>query len=154
MLDYIIIAHIKICIQLAMLSSQGSSTLPIGTILPYVGALADIPHGWALCDGSNGTPNLTGRFLQGWGWDNFNLHSVGDYIQAGLPNITGHIGTEGIGASGAFYKSKNQTSGDTSVGGDTDDIYYFNASLCSPIYGRSNTVQPASYTVYYIMRIS
>ena len=38
--------------------------MPVGTILPYVGELADIPRGWALCDGSNGTPDLTGRFLE------------------------------------------------------------------------------------------
>ena len=32
--------------------SQGSNTLPVGTILPYIGALEKIPHGWALCDGT------------------------------------------------------------------------------------------------------
>ena len=45
------------------LSSQGGSTLPIGTILPYIGALNKVPYGWFLCDGSNGTPDLRDRFL-------------------------------------------------------------------------------------------
>ena len=36
-----------------------------------------------------------------------------------------------------------------------DFLYKSNvdASNCNPIYGNSNTVQPASYTVYYIMKI-
>lgn len=29
----------------------------------------------------------------------------------------------------------------------------FNASWSSPVYGNSDTVQPKSYTVYYIMRV-
>ena len=38
---------------------------PIGTIKLYVGALADIPSGWYVCDGSNGTPDLRGYFILG-----------------------------------------------------------------------------------------
>jgi len=44
---------------------------PIGTITLWSGALVDIPLGWALCDGTNGTPDLTDRFIvgagSGWG---------------------------------------------------------------------------------------
>lgn len=35
---------------------------PIGTIKMWNGTIAAIPAGWNLCDGSNGTPNWTGRF--------------------------------------------------------------------------------------------
>lgn len=31
----------------------------------WSGAFADVPSGWALCDGSNGTPDLTDRFILG-----------------------------------------------------------------------------------------
>jgi microcystin-dependent protein len=34
-------------------------------ILAWSGSLSDIPTGWALCNGSNGTPNLSGRFILG-----------------------------------------------------------------------------------------
>ena len=34
-----------------------------------------------------------------------------------------------------------------------DTYFSFNASLSNPIYGASDTVQPKSYTVYYIMRV-
>ncbi|MEY0300757.1 MAG: hypothetical protein ACQEWL_00370 [Pseudomonadota bacterium] len=37
--------------------------LPIGTIIMFHGV--NIPNGWLLCDGKNGTPNLVGRFILG-----------------------------------------------------------------------------------------
>jgi hypothetical protein len=41
--------------------------LPKGCVIAWSGALAEIPYGWALCDGSNGRPDLTGRFIVGTG---------------------------------------------------------------------------------------
>lgn len=37
--------------------------LPKGIIVAWTGSTA--PTGWAICDGQNGTPNLTGRFILG-----------------------------------------------------------------------------------------
>jgi hypothetical protein len=37
--------------------------IPIGLIALWSGAVATIPANWALCDGTNGTPNLTDRFI-------------------------------------------------------------------------------------------
>ncbi len=37
-----------------------------GQICLYYGRVADIPSGWVLCDGKNGTPNLVGKFAIGW----------------------------------------------------------------------------------------
>lgn len=38
---------------------------PVGTIGIWLGSLSSIPLGWALCDGTAGTPNLVGRFIKG-----------------------------------------------------------------------------------------
>jgi len=38
-----------------------------GMIVLWSGAIVDIPSGWALCDGNNGTPNLRNRFVVGAG---------------------------------------------------------------------------------------
>lgn len=40
---------------------------PVGTIVVWSGTVEDIPTGWALCDGTNGTPDLRGRFVLGTG---------------------------------------------------------------------------------------
>ena len=37
--------------------------IPSGVILLWHGAIVDIPTGWFLCDGNNGTPNLRNRFI-------------------------------------------------------------------------------------------
>lgn len=36
-----------------------------GLICAWSGAIADIPPGWALCDGRNGTPDLRDKFVVG-----------------------------------------------------------------------------------------
>lgn len=88
-------------------------------------------------------------------------NTAGIFIEAGLPNITGIFSSEanvwGVTGSalsaGAFYFVRSNR-GHLASGIDpgNNDIY-FDASRCSSIYGRSETVQPAAYTVYYIMRI-
>ena len=39
--------------------------IPKGTIVIWSGSKTEIPYGWVLCDGTNGTPNLGGRFVLG-----------------------------------------------------------------------------------------
>ena len=43
------------------------SPIPCGTIVMWSGKPEDIPVGWFICDGSNGTPDLRGRFILGSG---------------------------------------------------------------------------------------
>ena len=37
--------------------------MPIGSIIMFNGKAEEIPSGWAICDGTNGTPNLIDRFI-------------------------------------------------------------------------------------------
>jgi len=41
--------------------------VPKGGIIMWSGSVASIPEGWALCDGTNGTPDLRDRFVVGAG---------------------------------------------------------------------------------------
>lgn len=41
--------------------------VPLGFIIIWSGSQASIPSGWQLCDGSNGTPDLRGKFVVGAG---------------------------------------------------------------------------------------
>jgi len=47
--------------------SSSGATIPTGLISMWSGSIGSIPSGWLLCDGSNGTPNLTDRFIIGAG---------------------------------------------------------------------------------------
>lgn len=42
------------------------SLVPAGVVVMWSGAVGSIPTGWALCDGTNGTPDLRGRFIVGY----------------------------------------------------------------------------------------
>ena len=54
--------------------SGGGGGVPKGTIVIWSGAATEIPSGWAICDGQNGTPDLRDRFVLGAGTN----HSVGE----------------------------------------------------------------------------
>jgi len=43
------------------------SQLPRGVIVMWSGSVEEIPEGWSLCDGTNGTPDLRDRFVVGAG---------------------------------------------------------------------------------------
>jgi microcystin-dependent protein len=54
-----------------------SAALPQGCIVLWSGILGDIPGGWALCDGQNGTPDLRDRFVMGAGGSTGNALATG-----------------------------------------------------------------------------
>lgn len=49
-----------------------TSAVPNGFIGMWAGTIATIPSGWALCDGTNGTPDLRSRFIIGASTNQFN----------------------------------------------------------------------------------
>ena len=150
------------------------SGVPIGTVIAWAGSKAPTTNGtWLECNGQScaGYPALTailgkstvpdyrGRFLE-------TDSTAGTVKEAGLPNITGILGSDPFsdnpscepitsadsnfsGAframnfhqyySGSSYFSKPSNCAPGSI--------LFDASLSSPIYGGSTTVQVASVTV-------
>ena len=101
-------------------------------------------------------PNWTDRMLQ------FASDNVGQGISAGLPNITGTFSH--LSANGYANMAEKAYSGAFSVGptkrgcmadqaeGNNEKGTHFNASKSNPIYGRSNTVQPAAIKLIPIIR--
>jgi hypothetical protein len=75
--DYLIISFIVTVVVIFIIyyirkyhhSKESYSSFPSGTIIIWVppGGTAPLspPSGWAVCDGTNGTPDLRGRFLLG-----------------------------------------------------------------------------------------
>lgn len=64
-----------------------------GMIINWWGTLPNIPVGWALCDGTNGTPDLRGKFVAGAGGA-IASGTAGGFADAFLPSHT-HTGTSG-----------------------------------------------------------
>lgn len=49
---------------LGAIENAGASDVEERTIALWIGIVSGIPHGWALCDGRNNTPNLLGRYIK------------------------------------------------------------------------------------------
>lgn len=79
--------------------------------------------------------------------------TVGKYVPAGVPNITGAIANTtwfytGTGSSGAFTDSPNSNYAQTTTGTGSGTKYTLDASRSSSVYGNSNTVQPPATQMY------
>lgn len=120
---------------------------------------------------SNVLPDLRGKVLEMYGKTSktFRLDGasanisgltvIGQSIQSGLPNITGssngwRFARDTPSNSGAFYTGSTGTNTDGWSGLNGSNVHrlYIDASRSSAVYNRSNTVQPESYVVNYIIK--
>ena len=140
-------------------AEQKISGVPIGTVIAWASSKNPSDGTWLECNGQScaayselsavlgktTVPDYRGRFLEG--------NSVaGTVKEAGLPNITGSFIAVYYGnpVSGAF---KSEFGGHTKNRSDSDgQKISLDASLSSPIYGKSDTVQPPSVTVRYFIK--
>ena len=115
---------------MAELDDAKQHHVPTGAIMMWSGAIDNIPTGWALCNGQNGTPDLRGRFIVSatYGDDiTFDgedyLYAVGDTggknevkltaAQSGLPSHTHAMQNAGDHAHNFTYYSNGYGSNDT-----------------------------------------
>jgi len=106
--------------------------IPIGGIIIWSGAIADIPARYQICDGTNGTPNLTGRFVR---------HADGTTFTPG--NTGGGLIQAANGVPSATETVDNDLTGST-------------VAVASGTHGHIITVdpdEPLYYALAYIMRI-
>lgn len=125
--------------------------------------LLPLPFNVGVAEGIFRVPDMRERFPQGANGN------IGQEIEAGLPNIqfnardkyiNNHLQPAVIPIDGALYITKralNRTSyteSNHSTVGDYygDDMLTFDASLSSPIYGKSDTVQPPAFRMNYIIK--
>ena len=74
------------------ITNFANNLMPAGSIIMWHGSEVNIPSGWALCDGSSGTPDLRNRFVVGAG-DSYAVNSTGGsasvtLTDAQMPNHT------------------------------------------------------------------
>ena len=146
-------------------SEEKPSGVPVGTIIAWASANAPSGGTWLECNGQscaaypelaavlgkNTVPDYRGRFLEG-------AATAGTVKEAGLPNITGSFGylRLWIGYSyevaGAFFDNGITKNHDDGNNWTTGRGVGFDASRSSAIYGNSDTVQPPSVTVRYLIK--
>lgn len=157
--------------NIGAMSAATSPSVPAGTLLPFAGTA--VPDGYLLCNGAEvsrtdyanlfaaiGTkwgegdgsttftlPNFNDRFIEG----TTDTEKVGQYLEAGAPNITGRIVPGGGGGryigmdqeSGAFSSESGTGGGGYTVNAGPTGLL-FNASKASNIYNDVATIQPSS----------
>ena len=166
--------------QICNFSQSNNDNVPLGCVVPFSGN-DDIPQSYMLCNGQaisrtkyNDLFNLIGTIYgEGDGSTTFNLPDLTDRFiegsetagadkEAGLPNITGSTGNAGnignyhtaIQSSGAITLTDwGNNSGVTDGSNQHGIIIGFDASLSNAIYGNSDTVQPKSLTMRYIIKV-
>lgn len=123
--------------------------MPIGTILPYVGDLNKIPHGWVLCDGNNGTPDLRDRFIVGAG----NLYTIGNIGGENFHQLTvNEMPSHNHGNPNLFFVAHANSGGGGP--GHVGDPYPIRPSTSINVGGNQpHENRPPFLAVYYIMRI-
>ncbi len=107
--------------------------LPSGVIVMWSGSIASIPSGWALCDGSNGTPDLRDRFIVGAGGS----YDVGDTGGSNTVTLTTshlprHSHTVSIGEAG----NHNHT-GTTSLKHIGSDTLHIPSTIINKAYNET-----------------
>ena len=153
-------------LKVPRLEVEPSSGVPIGTIIAWASGSDPEDGTWLECNGqsctaypqlvavlgSNKVPDYRGRFLEG------NI-TPGTKKEAGLPNIIGSFSAvrqvwgSGPNPTGSFTISGKWSAGAKGAGGDDwGSTFLFNANLSNPIYGASETVQPPSVTVRYLIK--
>ena len=85
------------------------ATIPAGLIAMWSGSIGSIPSGWYLCDGSNGTPNLTDRFIIGAG-SSYAVNGTGGVSSVTLTtsNMPAHTHTATVTDPGHTHTSNAQ----------------------------------------------
>jgi hypothetical protein len=128
----------------------GNGTIPVGGIIMWSGSIASIPTGWAICNGSNSTPDLRNRFVVGAG-SGYAVDATGGSANAVLIAHS-HVHNNDIVEEGNEF-SIGPGSRSASSLNDSTEITGINAA------GSSNTSQtgtnanlPPYYALAYIMR--
>jgi hypothetical protein len=125
----------------AFVQTATTTLVPTGIISLWYGSIATIPTGWALCNGSNGTPDLRNRFVIGAHSD---ATGVANTTITGSSTLTGgtkdaiivsHTHTATVADAGHTHGLGNTTS--TS---DSGNITSFTGPGSSSVYRNINTL--------------
>lgn len=116
------------------------ASIPSGGIILWSGSTASIPTGWALCDGTNGTPDLRDRFVVGAG-NGYAVDATGgsDTVTLTTAQLPVH-NHSASGSSGSAGSHSHSASGSTGSAGSHSHAYTGTAAQNAPKDGNGNAV--------------
>ncbi|XAT57842.1 hypothetical protein GN241_11005 [Rhodobacteraceae bacterium IMCC1335] len=127
-------------------SLAGQIGTPPGGIIMWHGSVANIPVGWSLCDGQNGTPDLRGRFLIGAGGDYAPGATGGsDEITLSMANLPPH--SHGAGTLSASQAGEHSHTGTISAAGNHNHVLDRPILLSGSIINVANSYSADGYAV-------
>jgi hypothetical protein len=155
----------------AFATAAAAAAFPTGGIILWSGSVASIPSGWALCNGSNGTPDLRNRFVVGAG-STYAVAATGGSANAIVVAHT-HTATSTSSVSDPGHTHTLPTSGTSGgyngrllggTGGDQAPIAVSNSnttgisvststSVASTGSSGTNANLPPYYALAYIMKL-
>ena len=118
--------------------------VPVGGIIMWSGATNNIPSGWALCDGQNGTPNLQDRFIVGAG-STYAVDATGGSADATLVSHTHNL----LYNHGAFGGSSGAV---TPRSGNTPVVPGISGRVSTEGSSATNANLPPYYALAYIIK--
>jgi microcystin-dependent protein len=127
-----------------------------GMIMLWSGSIASIPSGWALCDGSSGTPNLRDRFVVGAG-NTYAVNATGGSADAIVVSHThsitdsGHSHTFNITTESAGWPAGG--GGVRSGSGLVTNSATTGITINSTGSSGTNANLPPYYALAYIMKL-
>lgn len=131
--------------------------VPPGAIVMWSGLKADVPEGWALCDGTNSTPDLRERFIKSIGTDP--MEEPGTTGGTALHTPAGTLASAGD-HSHSFTSSSNAASPDllmadaTASGVAATGTTGSAGSHTHTFTGTEASFEPPFYKLAFIMRLS
>lgn len=152
--------------------------IPKGSIIMFSGLSSEIPDGWHICDGTNGTPNLIGKFIKASNTSgDTGGSSTIQILEENMPKHThtfvgNQVTTSEAGAHthtirGKYGKSDNandrnclETGSETDLittsqsGAHTHTIDMSNTQLSYQGEGKPIEFEPLYYSLIYIMKTS
>jgi Phage Tail Collar Domain len=153
-----------------------SNRIPYGVIVMWYGSIVSIPAGWALCNGSSGTPNLQDRFIVGAG-STYGVGNTGGQNSitlsvTQLPTHNHSVNTSDLAHTHNTRTNSYQTSNsgnggcpqfaygndnvcNTYMDGYTTSYSYTNATVNTSNTGSGSSIdiKPLYYALCYIMKI-
>lgn len=148
---------------------SGDGIIPKGGIIMWSGSTP--PGGWTLCDGSNGSPDLRGKFIVGYNPSDADYNSAGNRSQGGttdgrtggekqhtlsvseMPSHRHSISPSSANGAYILYDGNAGSGGEGNHVRSTPTAYPMNFNSDYQGGGAPHENRPPFYTLAYIMKL-